>query len=178
MPVSQKVGLFRSVANQTVATAALVFLLNHKNKIPSVSAALTSNPQNIPPIFFSHLPATVVCAHSLYLFWSLIVFWSPKSTTDVSNYILTCIRCVLLLCVLNIFLRVPHQYCCVYASSQLRVQLDNKWQRRRRRRMPLISKPRLKRNSSVLPLALRLVVMSDRLLHTELVRVYFFSFFL
>jgi hypothetical protein len=37
--VSQKVGLFRSVANQTVATAALVFLLNHKNKIPSVSAA-------------------------------------------------------------------------------------------------------------------------------------------
>lgn len=180
--MSQKVGLFRSVANQEVATAALVFLLNHKNKIPSVSAALTSNrqhPQNIPPIVFSHLPAMVVCAHSFYLFWSLIVFWSPKSTTDVSNYILTCIRCVLLLCVLNIFLRVPHQYCCVYASSQLRVQLDNKWRRsRRRRRMPLISKPRLKRNSSVLPLALRLVVMSDRLLHTELVRVYFFSFFL
>jgi hypothetical protein len=180
VPVSQKVGLFRSVANQTVATAALVFLLNHKNKIPSVSAALTSNrqhPQNIPPIVFSHLPAMVVCAHSFYLFLSLIVFWSPKSTTDVSNYILTCIRRVLLLCVLNIFLRVPHQYCCVCASSQLRVQLDNKW-RRRRRRMPLISKPRLKRNSSVLPLALRLVVMSDRLLHTELVRVYFFlSFF-
>lgn len=87
----------------------------------------------------------VVCAHSFYFFWSLFVFWSPKSTTDVSNYILTCIRRVLL-CVLNIFLRVPHQYCCVCASSQLRVQLDNKW---RRRRMPLISKPRLKRNSSV-----------------------------
>ncbi len=40
--------------------------------------------------------------------------------------------------------------------------------------MPLISKPPEKKILQ-LPLALRLVVMSDRLLHTELVRVYFFS---